>query len=143
MVADGFDLRAVQVTVAAQQALGLLDHTRAVWLAGFEEQLVADRVLAGLDMELVGRAVQPRALTGDTGIEDVADDDPDLADHRALGLERVGRGERLARTGWQLRDRIGLGMGSVWAASASGASASNADAIAPNGVRCRCPAGAR
>ena len=52
-----------------------------------------------------------RALTGDTGIEDVADDDPDLADHRALGLERVGRGERLALTGWQLRDRVGLGLG--------------------------------
>ena len=52
-----------------------------------------------------------RTLTGDTGIEDVADDDPDLADHRALGLERVGRGERLARIGWQLRDRIGLGTG--------------------------------
>jgi hypothetical protein len=85
VVPDRLDLRAVQVTVGAQQALRFIDHARAIRLAGFEEELLANRLLTGLDVELVGRTVQPCTLAGDTGIKDVADGDADLADHRAFG----------------------------------------------------------
>ena len=134
VVPDWLDLRAVQVTVGAQQALRFIDHARAIRLAGFEEELVANRLLAGLDMELVGRAVQPCTLARDTGIEDVADGDPDLADHRTVGLQLLGRGQGGTRTG---SGCVEIASAAVCAATVSGASTRAADVRAAGSVRCQ------
>jgi hypothetical protein len=59
---------------------------------------VSDDRLARIDVQLVGRAVEPMVFRRDRRIENVADRDVDLADDRAGGLE-LGTGRDADRPG--------------------------------------------
>jgi hypothetical protein len=92
------DHRVVEVAVAAQQPLGLVEHPARVRIAGGEQELVADHPLAGGAVEPVGQPEQHPVLARHLGVEDVADPHLDPVDHRARGLELVVGGERRVKT---------------------------------------------
>ena len=82
----------IKVVVGAQDALGFLDDTMHVRLALAKQQLRPYDLRPCIDVQLVRGAIHPRALAGNRRIEDVADDDLDLADDGSRRFEfRTGR----------------------------------------------------
>jgi len=68
---DRHDVRVVQVVPCPQDPLGLLQQPVVIGVAFGEQQLAPDHGGPRLDVQVVGRAVQPTALAMDAGVEDV------------------------------------------------------------------------
>jgi len=91
MATDRVDGRLADVAQIAQVPLGLLDQAAGNRLAGLEQELGLDDVIARIDVQLVGEPVKRRDLAVGTGVEDRQFTDMDGADAKALRLE-VGKG---------------------------------------------------
>jgi hypothetical protein len=103
-VVDGTDADVLEVAIAAQQALGLVDDAHRNRLAGLKEQLTADGLGACLHVQAVGQPEERFVLVGIVKVEDVLRVHQDAADDRTHGFEFAERGER-RQFRQRLRDR--------------------------------------
>ena len=93
---DRADRHFVEVALAVQQALGLLDQARRERLPALEQQGAPDHVRVGARVQRIGPAEEKLVLLRIGRVEDVLGDDADLADARPGGFE-LGEGRRLVR----------------------------------------------
>src|SRR5262249_33351420 len=91
LVADDADPGVVEIALRAQDARRLLDPTAREGLTGLEEQVVAYRARARLEVQFVGEPEDAVVVLRVAEIEDVLVVDLDRSDHGAV-LDELGVG---------------------------------------------------
>jgi hypothetical protein len=81
------DPRIPKVSLRAQQSRRFIQEPTLVGLPGDEQELVPDGVVAGLDVQPVRQPEQRCVFFRKPGVEQIADDDRDLAHDRAGALQ--------------------------------------------------------